>query len=174
MRRTILVAMTAVVLTMASARAQTTPARQAPEGLVKLRSLIGTWHGTAELDETGNPPVKVNVEVQCRQVSGGSGVACDTHMSWPGTDCLEADLFGWNAETGQLHWYSVTSAGEVHDHVGTFEGSKLVVRYTGSAGGQLLTEDVTLDLAGGGMAFESVSHVGGALTATLRGKATRK
>jgi len=164
-----LVVLTVMVTASAQAEGPATP-----PAVTKLLWLVGSWHGTAQMTDTGKSPVKVDVDIQCRQVSGGAGVACDTHMAWPGTDYLETDLFGWNAEAGQVHWYTVTNGGEVHDHVGTFEGNKLVVRYTGSSSGRLLTEDVALDSSSNAMSFDVLAKVGGNVASTMTGKVTRR
>ena len=48
----------------------------------------------------------------------------------------ETDLFGYEPNSDTFHWYSVTNAGETHDHVAKAgDGSKIQWVYTGSQEG---------------------------------------
>jgi hypothetical protein len=58
----------------------------------------------------------------------------------------ETDLMGWNAADGLYHWYSVTNAGEVHDHWGSCDGNVTTFQYQGVADGKLLVERITFTM----------------------------
>ncbi len=145
----------------------------APAG-TKLDALIGTWKGEAEMREPGKPPVKTSVDVTCRATAGSSGVSCDARFASPEMNYLESDLFGYDAAAAKVHWFAVTNAGEVHDHVGEWTGDRLTVRYSGRSAGKKLTEDVTLELGGSTLTFSAVTQIAGATTSTMSGSAKRQ
>lgn len=164
----ILVAVMCSLTVLAQARKET---KAAPNpGVAKLQSLLGQWSGTAEMTEPGKSPMKVEVSIRCHQVSEGWAVLCRDRFSSKEMDYRETDLFGYDAEAGEVHWYAVTNAGEVHDHVGTWDGTTLNAHYAGHSGGKELHEALTLGVKGGNeMTFRVVTTVAGATASTMTG-----
>ena len=84
-----------------------------------LDRLVGTWKatGTATM---GPDHVRVAATWTCKAVSAGAGVGCTLRLTGlPGMVYQETDLFGVDPGTATMHWFSVTNAGEVHDHAAT-------------------------------------------------------
>jgi hypothetical protein len=164
---------TIVTLSVPVLLADNVPAPPSPQpGSAKLYALLGSWSGQAEMKDGDKPASKVNVKFECRKTSGGWGIRCEAALTSAEMNYLETDLFGYDAAAGKVHWYSVTNAGEVHDHVGTWtSASRLFVRHTGSD----VTEDITLALNGANeMGFEVLTTPAGGATSTMRGSLTKR
>lgn len=162
-----------ICLAAAAFAAENVPAPPAaPAGSAKLSRLIGTWSGEAQNQEAGKPATTVRVKVDCRASSGGWGVKCDVSFVSPEMNYLEADLFGYDANANKVHMFTVTNAGEVHDHTGTWiDDSRLKVRFEGNG----TAEDITLAfLSQNKMAFDATTNVNGALSSTLKGSVQRR
>jgi hypothetical protein len=98
------------------------------------RSLTGTWTGTLHL-AMGADQADLKTSVACTAVAGKTAVGCQlSARGVPGLGTmLEADLFGWDAAGNAAHMYTVSNAGDVHDHIGGFEDGALVLRWSGTA-----------------------------------------
>ncbi len=175
--RTAIVSCLGLVAVIAIAHAANRPAPPPQPGSTRLTTaLVGRWSGKGELREPGKPQVALAVKLDCQPSSGGWGVRCDASMTGDEVRLLETDLFGYEPSTQKVHWYAVTNAGDVHDHVGSWNGEgELVVRHTGKAGADDLAEDIRLDFAGAsGMRFASSTTIAGASAATVTGDLTRQ
>lgn len=132
-------------------------AQDVPEAVATLQQLVGSWTGSGTFTG-GESPAEIAIALECETVSGNLGVLCQTEISGlPGMGTVsETDLFGYDPAGGLVHWFSVTSAGETHDHAGGFMGNALVVEYISGMDGQLFSERVemtfvdanTVDMAG--------------------------
>src|SRR4051812_2691312 len=124
--------LTLVALTAAAARADGPP-RQ----LADLDKLVGTWKGTGKLT-LGKDVAKVDIRIDCKKTPGDGGLACQLHgTGFPGLPAYEeSDLFGFEPNTNLFHWYAVTNAGEVHDHVAKAFGSASDWVYEGTMDGK--------------------------------------
>jgi hypothetical protein len=134
----------ALLVTIGVAHAGAPPA---PTEAKDVGRLVGTWKGTGSMT-MGNDKVDVKITWTCRTISGRWGVGCDGVITGiPGMDRYEeTDLFGYDAGGGKLHWFSVTNAGETHDHVGgRWTGPAAQFVYTGVQEGKPFKEviDVT-------------------------------
>ena len=175
MKRIVIVAL---VLIVANALvAKPLPQVPAPQpGSARLGVLVGSWSGEAETMESGKAPSKSRVTIDCREASGGWAVRCNAAFVSPEMKYLETDLFGYDAVTGKVHMYSVTNAGEVHDHAGTWEDpARLTVEHRGPSSGGDLIEAIKLNFEGkNALAFDVVTTVAGSTAATMRGRLTRQ
>lgn len=175
MRRNTLILILVVAMcgltAFAQAKKEKKEAKAAPNaGVAQLYSLVGHWKGTAEMTEPGKSPVKVEATFRCSKASGGWAVLCHGRFFSKEMDYRETDLFGYDAEAGKVHWYAVTNAGEVHDHVGTWDGTTLNARYASQVGGKEMNESLALGIKGGNeMTFHGVTKVGGATASTVTG-----
>src|SRR5262245_8689324 len=89
--------------------------------LEALRSLIGSWTGKGTLDTDGKTH-QLTMTWDCVESSGAAGVRCKaTLLCIPNFTYQFDDLWGYSAQDGLTHWYTVTNAGEVHDHRGHFD-----------------------------------------------------
>ena len=113
--------------------------------LAGIQRMVGSWRGKGTMKD-GGKTFKVEGSMQCVSTSAGSGVRCDTKlMGVPGMPSYEeTDLFGYDPGDGLVHWFSVTNAGETHDHKGGFSGNVLSVMHVGPQVGQLFSECITL------------------------------
>ncbi len=99
-----------------------TPAALAADGFPKplsdLECLVGTWKGTGSFS-AGKDKAALAATWSCQRTSARYGVLCTLRVTGvPGLAVYEeTDLFGFEPNTNLYHWYSVTNAGETHDHV---------------------------------------------------------
>ena len=161
------------VLSMVTAATAADNAPAPPSGSASFSQFVGSWAGEGVYKDTGKPEVKVRMKVDCRPAGGGWGVKCDFNMTSPEMNYQESDLFGYDATSGQVHWFAIDNVGSVHDHKGTWiDGSRLSVRYTGANNS---TESIDLAFKGRNtMSFEADTDVAGSRTNTLTGSLQRR
>jgi len=116
---------------------------RAAEEIRGMGALLGDWTGTGTFEQ-GGQRVEVRANWSCVATSGGHGVRCGMVMTGlPGMDRYEeTDLMGYNATDRLYHWYSVTNAGEVHDHWGSCDGTVTTFQYQGVDDGKLFVERI--------------------------------
>ena len=138
-----------VVALASPGRAEGAPA---PSPASELGRWIGSWSGKGAL-RAGKDAAALTATWACRETSGTFGVSCELRvMGIPGLAVYEeADLFGYEAGSRTYHWYSVTNAGETHDHVASATGSgPRVFVYRGSRDGKALEERIELRFSDAG------------------------
>ena len=120
-----------------------------PEPIQKLGRLAGTWKGKGTV-KMGKDTVTISATWTCQQGAGGAGIRCSfAAKGIPGLALYEEmDIMGFDPGDRLVHWYSVTNAGETHDHRGGWEGDTLQASFTGPKDGKLYTERVELKLTG--------------------------
>ena len=133
---------------LASADALPSP----PENRIRnLDSLVGSWKGGGTFalgDKTANETAKIAATWTCRATAAQYGVLCTFHVTGiPGVPAYEeTDLLGFEPNSNAYHWYSVTNAGETHDHVAKPpQGKSFQFVYTGTQEGKPLKEVIDLD-----------------------------
>jgi hypothetical protein len=151
-----------------------TASADAPNPMAPLDPIVGSWKfaGTMSM---GKDAAKVNATWTCKRVSAKAGISCTLDLKGiPGmASYAETDLFGFEPGSGTFHWFSVTNAGETHDHVAKVaEGGKLQFIYTGTQEGKPFKEVVDTEIAKDGktMSLRSESFVDGKSVAVLEGK----
>jgi hypothetical protein len=88
----------------------------------------------------------------------------------------ETDLFGYEPNTDTYHWYSVTNAGETHDHVAkATAGNKVRFVYTGTQEGKPFKEAVDFEFTkdARGFALRAETWLAGASTSVIELKARK-
>jgi hypothetical protein len=116
------------------------PSKQAKD----IQCLVGTWNATGKAT-MGDQVIPVKGTYACRSAAGGFGVMCHLELSGlPAGPYVMDDVWGYNAGDGLIHWYTVTSYGETHDHRGHLDGNTLVAQYDGPQDGKLYSEKVTM------------------------------
>jgi hypothetical protein len=122
-----------------------TPAAAPPETARALHRLVGDWKvkGTFTM---GGETAAVGGSIKCKKTSSQFGVLCATRFTGiPGAETYEeTDLFGYDPGDGLVHWFSVTSGGETHDHKGGIQGDTWTFQHAGPASGAIFTERITL------------------------------
>ena len=150
-------------------------AADAPAEVRGMGGLIGTWEGTGTA-RMGTQSSNIHFRWACDAASGGYAVRCAFSMTGiPGMASYEeTDLMGWNPNDRLYHWYSVTNAGEVHDHWGSCDGTTTTFQFQGMVDGKLFVERIAMVVDGARLRFHAVTTEGSAETSVLDGNATRR
>jgi len=139
-----MIAMASVLALAGVAQAEGTDPNAAAQ-LAGIKRMAGDWHGKGTMKD-GGKSFPIAGSMNCVETSGGAGVRCETKFTGvPGMPSYEeTDLFGYDPGDGLVHWFSVTNAGETHDHKGGFSGNVLSVTHVGPQTGQLFAECITM------------------------------
>jgi hypothetical protein len=137
-----------------------------PQPVLDLQRLVGDWSGRGTL-ATAEGELPLQASWRCRRTSARFGVACNLHVTGiPGlTSYEETDLFGYEPNTDSYHWYSVTNAGETHDHVAQREPREF--KFEGTRAGQPLTESIQLSFEGARVRGRAETFVAGVSVSVL-------
>lgn len=137
-------------------------AKPSPQ-LQEVRRLIGKWSGKGTLLTEGKTH-PIDMSWDCVESSGAAGVRCKGQINGiPGFTYLFDDLWGYSEADKLVHWYTVTNAGEVHDHRGHLDAQGGLVQFEGTMDGKLFTEAITFKRKAKGMTMSWVSTLGGTL-----------
>ncbi len=120
-----------------------------PPALAKeLQCLVGTWQGKGVL-QMGTDKVEVSLDYTCEESALGFGVACKAVMTGiPGMpQYVLQDLWGVDPSDGTVHWFTVTNAGETHDHKGAIAGDAFRGKFVGKRDGKKFVETVSFAFA---------------------------
>jgi hypothetical protein len=82
-----------------------------------LRNLIGKWDVGIALRTTEGKVAAGCGDMSAVETESGINSEINTHIEGY-VDYYENDLWAVDAETGQIHLYSVNSEGESYDHIG--------------------------------------------------------
>ena len=118
-----------------------------PQEVDGMNCLVGTWKATGSVT-MGKDTAKVTATWQCKRVSEKWGVLCTLSLKGvPGLPLYaETDMFGFEPNTRKYHWFSVTNAGETHDHVADFTtGNKIQFVYNGTQEGKAFKEVIDME-----------------------------
>ena len=174
--KTLTIATALTALTTLTAPAQ---AEAQPKPIADLERFVGTWKASGTLT-MGKDTVKVTATWACKRIAAKAGVGCTLELKGvPGLPVYaENDLFGFEPHSNTYHWYSVTNAGETHDHVAKVVGidePKLQFVYTGTQEGKPFKEviDITFEAGNKAMALRAETFVAGASTSVFDLKAKK-
>ena len=142
-----------------------------PKPVAALESLIGSWKGSGTMT-MGKDKAKLDATWQCKRTAAQWGVLCSFRVTGiPGLAVFEeTDLLGYEANTNTYHWYSVTNAGETHDHVAkATESTTIQFVFTGVQDGKPFKEVIDMDIAkdSKSVAARGETFVGGASVSLL-------
>jgi hypothetical protein len=118
-----------------------------PKPVADMECLVGQWKGGGTM-AMGKDAAKINATWSCKRTSQQFGVLCSFHVTGiPGVAAYdETDLMGYEPNSNTYHWYSVTNAGETHDHVATPPGGNAIhFEFNGTQEGKPLKEVIDLD-----------------------------
>lgn len=151
-------------------------AADGPQELRNLATFLGTWEGNGTVrmgDQTGT----LHARWVCGVAAGGYGVRCSFTMTGvPGMATYsEDDLMGWNPNDRLYHWYSVTNAGEVHDHWGSFDGTGSTFQFQGTMNGHLFVEHIRFTMRGANeITLRATTAEGATETSVIEATVTRR
>lgn len=147
-----------------------------PKEVKEIGCLAGAWK-FAGSTSMGGQRAAVRGTWKCSPTPGHFGVSCNIVMTGvPGmAQYIETDLFGYDPGAGKYHWFSVTNAGETHDHVGAMVGANEArFQYDGIQDGKPFREIITLAFHGEkALHVRSESFVGGKSVALMEGDARK-
>lgn len=119
-----------------------------PKPVADMECLVGKWKGGGSV-VMGKDKANVQVTWDCARTSAKFGVMCKFHVTGiPGVASYdETDLMGYEPNTDKYHWYSVTNAGETHDHVASVpKGDSIQFVFEGTQEGKPLKEVIDLKI----------------------------
>jgi hypothetical protein len=148
-----------------------------PKPIADMECLVGTWKGTGTVT-MGSDKAKVELTWACKRTSAKFGVQCNARITGvPGLAVYEeTDLFGYEPGTNKYHWFSVTNAGETHDHVASVtDGPKIQFVHTGTQEGKAFKEVIDMELAkdSKSMVLRAETFLAGASTSVFEIKAKK-
>jgi hypothetical protein len=127
-----------------------------------IRQLAGKWTGKGTIQAEGKTH-KVTMTWDCATAAAGAGTKCKgVIVGIPGFTYELDDLWGYSAADGLVHWYTITNAGEVHDHQGHLDATGGQVSAHVPMNGKLLSEVITLTRKGDALVMSWVTTLGGA------------
>lgn len=119
-----------------------------PPAVQDMDCLLGRWKGDGTL-AMGKDKAKIAFTWDCARTSASFGVLCTLHLTGiPGLASYEeTDLMGYEPNSSTYHWYSVTNAGETHDHVAKLPtGNVIQFVYTGTQEGKPFREVIDFEI----------------------------
>lgn len=142
-----------------------------PKPVADMECLVGSWKGAGTI-AMGKDKAKIDATWNCKRTSAKFGVMCTFHVTGiPGVAAYEeTDLMGYEPNTNTYHWYSVTNAGETHDHVAKIpEGNDIQFVFTGTQEGKSFKEVIDLSFAGDSKSItgRAETFVGGASSSVM-------
>jgi hypothetical protein len=117
-----------------------------PKQVSDMDCVVGNWKGTGSLT-AGKDKAPIAATWSCKRTSAQYGVMCTFHVTGiPGMQAYEeTDLMGYEPNTNTYHWYSVTNAGETHDHVAKPSSSNTIeFVFNGTQDGKAFKEVIDL------------------------------
>lgn len=138
-----------LILALAALPHSVTATDGLPKPVADMECLVGQWAGPGTV-VSGKDTAKINATWSCKRTSAQYGVLCAFHVTGiPGMAAYdETDLMGYEPNSNTYHWYSVTNAGETHDHVAAPpSGSAIRFVFNGTQDNKALKEVIDLDFA---------------------------
>ena len=120
-----------------------------PEQIRKLEAILGTFEGEATMTE-GGKLLKGMVRHANSSISDGWGFLMEEVITMEdGTAYKSHNIIGYDAGGGKVHVFSITNAGETHDHKGSWTKPTTVsVQYEGKWEGKPYVEKASLTIDG--------------------------
>lgn len=116
-----------------------------PKELELLKRLVGEWAVGIAMKTSDKVATGCGTMI-AKEVASGFGISAELDMHIEGyDDYFEHDLWSFDRGTGKVHLFSVTSQGDVHDHIGNWQDDKnLSVKWLGNYEGQEASEEILL------------------------------
>jgi hypothetical protein len=120
-----------------------------PTQISKLEAIVGSFEGEVTMTE-GGKTMKGTVRHTNSRISDGWGFLMDEVATMEqGFTYKSHNIAGYDAGSGKMHVFSVTTAGETHDHKGTWTQPNVVsVQYDGKWEGKTFVEKAVLTIDG--------------------------
>ncbi len=147
-----------------------------PDKVAQMHCMVGNWQGAASIT-MGGQTAELELSMDCKATSGGHAITCKSRFSGAGMLHEETDLFGWDPETDTYHWYSVTNAGDAHDHVAKPpKGPTLTWVYKGKKDGKPFVEKIamTFNKDASQIRLANTGTIGGQVAFTMKGSVRKR
>ena len=185
--RTVSIAMLALLPAVAFADAPAPAKKEAPapappaapaapaEVKATVDAFKGNWTVDAALTVPGaKEAAKFKMSFNCHVIALGNGVSCDSKAKTPMGANEGTFLVAYDPYSKAVHFISVTSDFEVHDHLCQWKGTSdlnctPLKTGVGPAGDEI-TEDLTMHFEKSAVSFTSTTHMKGGATMVFEGK----
>lgn len=145
-----------------------------PADTTRFYAFVGKWQGTGQVQEAGQPPVKLKLALACSKAAGGYAVSCTMQAKGKDMQSYEADLMGVDPATGKAHWYAISNMGETHDHLVEWQGDKSYqAHYAWTQDSKQMEENISVTFSGRKLEFRSVTSADGQEAGVFAGTLTR-
>jgi hypothetical protein len=132
-----------------------------PKEVTNMDCMLGNWKGTGTMI-MGKDKAKLDATWSCKKTGGDFGILCNLRITGiPGVPVYEeTDLMGYEPNSKTYHWFTVTNAGETHDHVAPYsEKSRIRFTYTGVQEGKPFKELVDWEFLGATKPGDKPNHI---------------
>ena len=103
----------------------------------------------------------VTMTYDCVESAGAAGVRCTSKiLGLPGFTYAFDDLWGYSTADGLAHWYTVTNAGEVHDHRGHLDAAGGFMVCELPTDGKVFSEQITFKRKAKATTMSWVTYLG--------------
>lgn len=143
-----------------------------PKGMKALQRWVGSWDSRYTVTFADGNVRAGTMSVIAEPIAKGQGVWMRAKGSVVGIGPWEADaLWGYDTEPGRVHWFAVSSMGEVHDHSGAWrDANTLDLAWHGMEEGKKALERTSFVWRSSAeVVMKTVFTVGGALGHTIEG-----
>jgi hypothetical protein len=115
-----------------------------PEELELVKKLVGKWKVELKAKVSNGKVMEGKGKAIGKPVALGYGVYTEVRADISGMEpYAEVDLWSFDRWEKRMHFYSITSTGAVHDHIGSWRDEKTrVFRWEGLYEGKNSGEDV--------------------------------
>jgi hypothetical protein len=139
--------------------------------LKPLEAFLGKWRGESMTFEVEGDILKIDVLLEITEILDGWGVQSFLSTDIPGFGPFkEVDIWGHDPGSDTIHMFTVTNAGQTHDHAGAFRDDEtLVLAYTGYIDESVIQEDVTLAARGDELVFHNTERINGKVEVVFEG-----
>jgi hypothetical protein len=152
------------------------PEAPKPELKKTVDAFVGEWQLDVVVQPPGGAPAqKIKQQMSCKSVALARGASC-TATSVTGDPWGGGFLIGYDVETGDVHFFAITSEPAVHDHVCRWQSDKALVCDPLKARmfGDPIVEDLAWEIAGRALKLKSAVTMKDGSRIVVDGTLTRK
>lgn len=139
--------------------------------LKPLEQFLGRWLGKDMTFEANGKVHKIEVYFEIIEILEGWGLRSYLQAEIPEFGTFrEIDMWGYDPGTETVHMFTVTNAGQAHDHLGKFrDDNTLLLTHRGKADGRQVAEDITLARISDELVYHNKEKIGGKVEVVFEG-----
>jgi opacity protein-like surface antigen len=158
--------MTAVVaaIGVAIAAAGTTARAEAPPPDVQrlIDQMAGTWSVKGAPIQVQGKAMKSDSQAVCDKAAGGWALRCMVTVTTGDRRDELVQVLSWDRSARAFNLYSASNSGDSHNHIGSFDGKTLNLKYEGNRNGKPFVENLAFTLRGPReLGWKEICTVGG-------------